>query len=143
MRIQNWRRYRPGLQKKSTGKHDFDTKLQTFLAVLWIRIRIRFRQSGSGSGSRSQISQKLFIFEQNFNKCKDENAKFLLNVQGFEYLRRFLIDKGNPQKISFQKKAKKFRNFEFLSRFGQSAFGFRVGSRSGPGRKNNVSETLF
>ena len=93
------------------------------------RIRIRFRRSGSGS--RSQISQKLFIFEQNFNKCKDENAKFLLNVQGFEYLRRFLIDKGNPQNFSFQKKAKKFRNFEFLSRFGQdsdpgsgSAFGF-------------------
>ena len=86
-------------------------------SVSFGRIRIRFRRSGSGS--RSQISQKLFIFEQNFNKCKDENAKFLLNVQGFEYLRRFLIDKGNPQNFSFQKKAKKFRNFDFLSRFGQ------------------------
>ena len=29
-----------------------------------------------------------------------ENAKFLLNIQGFEYLRHFLIDKGNPQKFS-------------------------------------------
>ena len=80
-------------------------------SVSFGRIRIRFRRSGSGS--RSQICQKLFIFEQNFNKCKAENAKFLLNVQGFEYLRRFLIDKGNPQNFSFQKKAKKFRNFAF------------------------------
>ena len=48
------------------------------------------------------------------------SSKFLLNIQGFEYLRRFFIDKGNPQNFSFQKKAKKFRNFEFLSRFGQN-----------------------
>ena len=53
------------------------------------------------------------------DKFLGENAKFLLTVQGFEYLRRFLIDKGNPQHFSFKKKAKKFRNFEFLSRFGQ------------------------
>ena len=88
-------------------------------SVSFGRIRIRFRRSGSGSGSRSQICQKLFIFEQNFNKFYAENAKFLLNIQGFEYLRRFLVDKGNPQNFSFQKKAKKFRNFDFLSRFGQ------------------------
>ena len=88
-------------------------------SVIFSRIRIRLENNGSGSGSKSQICQKLFIFEQNFNKFKAENAKFLLNVQGFEYLRRFFIDKGNLQNFSFQKKAKKFRHFEFLSRFGQ------------------------
>ena len=88
-------------------------------SVIFSRIRILLENNGSGSGSKSQICQKLFIFEQNFNKFKAENAKFLLNVQGFEYLRRFLIDKGNPQNFSSQKKSKKFRNFDFLSGFGQ------------------------
>ena len=46
--------------------------------------------------------------------AKLKMPKFLLNVQGFEYSRRFLIDKGNPQNFSFQKKAKKFRNFDFF-----------------------------
>ena len=58
------------------------------------------------------IRIRIWVAPKTFNKCKDENAKFLLNVQGFEYLWRFLIDKGNPQNFSFQKKAKKFRNFE-------------------------------
>ena len=57
------------------------------------------------------------VADPNFDKFQGENAKFLLNVQGFEYLRRFLIDKGNPQKFSFLNKAKKLRNFGFLSRF--------------------------
>ena len=39
--------------------------------------------------------------------------------KGLEYLRCFLIGKGNPQNFSFRKKAKKFRNLDFLSRFGQ------------------------
>ena len=70
-------------------------------SVIFSRIRIRLENNGSGSGSKNQICQKLFIFEQNFNKFKAENAKFLLNVQGFEYLRRFFIDKGNLPRWPF------------------------------------------
>ena len=63
------------------------------------------------------------------------------------YLRRFLIDNGNPQNFSFQKKAKKIRNFEFLLRFGQDpdpdpGFSFSVGSGSGSIKKFPGSETL-
>ena len=53
-------------------------------SVIFSRIRIRIHLENNGSGSRSQICQKMFIFEQNFNKFKAKNAKFLLNVQGFE-----------------------------------------------------------
>ena len=48
-----------------------------------------------------------------------ENAKFLLNIQGFEYSRRFFGRQRKSTKFFFPKKAKKFRNFDFLSRFGQ------------------------
>ena len=56
-----------------------------------------------------------------------------------------MIDKGNPQNFSSQKKAKKIRNFEFLSRFGQDpdpdpGFSFSVGS--GSVKKFPGSETL-
>ena len=33
--------------------------------------------------------------------------------QGFEYLRRFLIDKGNPQNFPFQKKLRNFVTLNF------------------------------
>ena len=59
------------------------------------------------------------------------------------YLRRFLIDNGNPQNFSFQKKAKKIRNFEFLSRFDQDPDpGFSFSVRSGSVKKFPGSETL-
>ena len=112
-------------------------------SVIFSRIRIRLENNGSGSGSKSQICQKLFIFEQNFNKCKDENAKFLLNVQGFEYLRRFLIDKGNPQNFSFQKRLRNFETLNFCQDSARIRW-FWVGSRSGSRsvKKDNGSETL-
>ena len=50
-------------------------------SVIFSRIRIRLENNGSLSGSGSQICQKLFISEQNINKCKAKNAKFLLNVK--------------------------------------------------------------
>ena len=69
-----------------------------------------FHLAGYGSvsddpdpGQGVKIPRKLFIFEQNFNKCKDENAKFLLNVQGFGYSRRFLIRQRKSKK-KFRKK---------------------------------------
>ena len=85
-----------------------------------------FSSLGSGFGKKSQIRiqasqicQNLFIFEQNFDEYSGGNAIFSLDVQRFECLRRFLQGKANPQNFSFRKKAKKFRNFEYLSRFGQ------------------------
>ena len=54
-----------------------------------------------------------------FNNFYGEKAKFLLNIQGFEYLRRFFGRQRKSTKFFFPKKAKKFRNYDFLSRFGQ------------------------
>ena len=67
------------------------------------------------AGSRSQICQKLFILEQNFNKCKAGNAK-CSRIWVF----KALFDRQRKStKFFFPKKAERFRNFEFLSRFGQ------------------------
>ena len=45
-------------------------------------------------------------------------------MQGFEYLRHFLIDKGNPQNFSFQKKLRNFETFRIFVKI-------RPGSGSG------------
>ena len=65
-----WGKNMPFIQE-GWGKKGLRIRIQAFFSS-WIRIK------------ESQICQKLFVIKQNFNKLWGENAKFLLNVQGYK-----------------------------------------------------------